>query len=340
MNLTQEKAIAVENTNETIENSYYVYEYFSDRSGEIQNDEGEIIHISKGDVYYVGRGRGNRARAGRRNEECEKFKKIFGFSYRIIKDGMDDKEASLYEREKIIEYIENGMYLTNIKSGSAAKADDETKGKIKYLVRLCEAMLIKMSNDNISDELECRKEIVGIIRSDREYAEKINIVIPENLKYLLEKYDYDLSNEKDLKFYNIKYVLGLVDRGVIKATQSQIADYYGESEQTVSGIRKNKFGEMREVKPENLSEILIKFSPNNVTEEEKNKGYVMYIVKNLIDTGILKMTVRDLARDTKHIYGISEMQIADMRRRGRDIKLFKPDGEMFAMLFSKYYFPD
>lgn len=89
-----------------------------------------------------------------------------------------------------------------------------------------------------------------------------------------------------------------------------------------------------------MEEILVKFNPNNVTEEERNKGCMMYIIKNLIEKGILKMTVKDLVRETKNIYGINAMQIADIKRSGQRIKLFKPDGEIFAMLFSKYYFPD
>ena len=66
----------------------------------------------------------------------------------------------------------------------------------------------------------------------------------------------------------------------------------------------------------------------------------MYIVKNFIDTGILKMTMRDLVRETKEVYNISEMQIADMRRRSVGLKLIKPSGEIIGKLFEKYYFSD
>ncbi len=66
----------------------------------------------------------------------------------------------------------------------------------------------------------------------------------------------------------------------------------------------------------------------------------MYIVKNFIDTGILKMTIRDLVRETKHIYNISEMQVADMKRRCVSLELVKPSGEVIGKLFEKYYFSE
>lgn len=345
--ITTDEALAGKSTNEIFEETseekenYYVYEYFSDRNGEIENTEGKIVHISKGDVYYVGKGINNRVTSGIRNNECEKFKRELGFNYRIVKSGMCEKDALLYEKEKIQEYLEAGIYLTNVLSGSIEKTDENTMGMIKYLVKLCEANIISMSNRDIALEIESNPETVAIFRNKEEKGEDIEEIIPDNLSYFLDKYDYDNPRERDLKYCNIKYVLDMAEKGVIKATQAQIAEYYEESSTVISCISKNKYKSVRKpIKPNDLEEILVKFNPNNVTEEERNKGCMMYIIKNLIEKGILKMTVKDLVRETKNIYGINAMQIADIKRSGQRIKLFKPDGEIFAMLFSKYYFPD
>ena len=198
-----------------------------------------------------------------------------------------------------------------------------------------------MTNSEIALELDSNTETVRRIRKEKEAYKAILINIPDNLWYFLKEYDYDKMSEKELKYSNIKYVLDLLEKGVIKASQAQIAKYYGENTKTISGIKSGKYEMIkRSIKPENIEEILVMFNENNVSDDEKNKGYIMYIIKHFIETGVLKMTVRDLVRETKDIYGISAMQIADIKRNGQKVKLFKPNGEIFAMLFSKYYFPD
>ncbi|MDU4934699.1 MAG: hypothetical protein E6X43_05150, partial [Peptostreptococcaceae bacterium] len=44
--------------------------------------------------------------------------------------------------------------------------------------------------------------------------------------------------------------------------------------------------------------------------------------------------------NSKLLYYISEMQIADMRRRSVGLELIKPSGEIIGKLFEKYYFSD
>lgn len=323
-----------------MDKEFYVYEYFSEKSGYITNVDGNEIRVSKGDVYYVGKGKGNRINTGRRNNECENFKKEFGFLYRKIKDGLDEKEALNYEKETIEKYLNDGFYLTNVSNGSVAKTDNEAIGVIKYLILLRNAKVIKISNEQISLETESYTEKVREISNNYKIYDNIDILIPDNIEYILKEYDYDILTEKEKKYSNIKYVLDLADKGVIKASQADIARFYNEESVVISGIKSGKYKMIKKgLKPDNIKDILIKFSPNNLTEEENNKGKIMYIIKNFLDTGLLDMKITDLVRETKDIYNINTMQISDMKRTNTDIKLVKPEADIIGKLFYKYYYP-
>lgn len=247
---------------------------------------------------------------GIRNLECEKFKKELGWEYNIKKDKLSEEEALNFEKELIQKYLDNEI--------------------------------IKMSQEQIALETESYTSIVSNIRTNKDGKfSKLKPKCPDNIKYILQEYDFDKISDKDLKYANIKYVLDLIDKGIIKATQTQVAEYFSEHTTVTSGIKKGKYTTVtKSIKPENLDEILLEFDLNKLTLDEKNKGSIMYIVKNFIDTGILKMTMRDLVRETKEVYNISEMQIADMRRRSVGLELIKPSGEIIGKLFEKYYFSD
>lgn len=106
----------------------------------------------------------------------------------------------------------------------------------------------------------------------------------------------------------------------------------------VSNIKKNE--NIKREKPDNIEEILIEFNPNKYTEEEKNRGCIVYIMRHFIDKGILKMTITDLANETERFYHINRQAISDIKRSTIDIKPFKPDREVLGILFEKYYFPE
>ncbi len=327
-------------TQEKTDKEFYVYEYFSEKSGCITNMDGNEIRLSKGDVYYVGKGKGNRIDTGKRNNECENFKKEFGFLYRKIKEGLDEKSAFDYERETIEKYLNNGFYLTNVLSGSIVRTNNETIGVIKYLILLRNAKVIKISNEEISLETESYTEKVREISNNyREYND-IDAIIPDNIEYILKEYDYDSLTEKEKRYSNIKYVLDLADKGVIKANQADIARFYNEENVVINRIKSGKYKMVKKgIKPDNITDILIKFNPSNLTEEEKNKGKIMYIVKNFLDTRLLDMKITDLVRETKDVYNINTMQISDMKRSNADIKLVKPEADIIGKLFYKYYYP-
>ncbi|HDR7676646.1 TPA: hypothetical protein QCX88_004816 [Bacillus wiedmannii] len=95
-----------------MQNNYYVYEYYALQDGTVEFNE-EIFSLRHGDVYYVGKGTGNRLSTGIRNMKCESFKKALGFGYRIIRDDLTEEDALEYERKIVQDYKEKGMLLIN-----------------------------------------------------------------------------------------------------------------------------------------------------------------------------------------------------------------------------------
>lgn len=185
-------------------NEYYIYRYFAEKSGKIENMEGKTIELREGDTYYIGKG--NRVKRGARNYECEQFKKVFGFRYEIIKENMEESQAYEYEGEKIEEYRKEGKYLTNRYSGGSGKTDNETIGVIKYLILLRDNDVIKMSDEDIAIETESYSGVVWEIRNGKRGID-IGLVIPDNLSYILK--EYDPVDEKSILYSNIKYVIEL-----------------------------------------------------------------------------------------------------------------------------------
>lgn len=318
-------------------NNYYVYEYLATQDVEINNRNAEIVLIAKGDVYYVGKGTGDRYKRGTRNNECEYFKKECGWEYRKIKDNLTEEEALNYEKELIEKYTANGFYLTNCLYGSTCNISNEIIANIKFLIMLCSSNVIKMSQCQIAIETESYTPLISEIYNDENKYKNIKPQCPDNIAYILNEYNYEKLSDRDIKFGNIKYILNLVDNGILKMTQSEIAKYYEETTSTISSIKNNKFqNEIKSIKPINLDEILLEFQINRLTREEINKGSVMYIYYNFIQTGVLQMTVRDLVRETKEIYGITEMQIYDIKRRS-DVELVMPSKDILGKIFYKYY---
>ncbi|ASA22561.1 hypothetical protein [Paenibacillus donghaensis] len=86
-----------------VENNYFVYEYY------IENTQ---------EVFYVGKGKGNRAVTGKRNQFCEDMKTTHDWSHRIIYDSLSEKDAFSKEKELIKFYRDNSDFrITNQTDG-------------------------------------------------------------------------------------------------------------------------------------------------------------------------------------------------------------------------------
>lgn len=86
---------------------YYVYEWYD---------------IDNKDVFYVGKGRGNRAKIKTgRNKLFNEYINTHNCTYRIIKDGLDEYSACKLEDERIKELDKIGMAFCNISKNTSAR---------------------------------------------------------------------------------------------------------------------------------------------------------------------------------------------------------------------------
>lgn len=99
------------------DNNYYVYEH-------IRNDNNT--------VFYVGKGRGQRAYNSRRNSHHDRIVDKYGFTVNIVKDNLSENEAFELEQELIKDYVFNKGYGIDIeglrKSDSIYQLTNHTLG--------------------------------------------------------------------------------------------------------------------------------------------------------------------------------------------------------------------
>ncbi|MED3896296.1 hypothetical protein P4797_15120 [Priestia aryabhattai] len=322
-------------------NNYYVYEYYALNHGVTQFNE-KNFEVKIGDVYYVGKGIGNRVATGIRNMKCEHFKKVFGFGSRIVKEELTEEEALDFEKELISKYREDGIALTNKLSGKIAGVDIEAISEIKYLILLVRLGLVKMSQEVIALETETYQVLINNLFNldESDSSNKYNKILPkcpDNIEYILEEYSADKLSDRDIKFGNIKYVLGLLENKLIKANQREIADFFEESTAVISGIKKGKYQNISPIKPANLAEILKKFDIGKLTASEVKEGSIKYIIDKLIEPKILNMTLTDLVKELGESHGITYNWLQDLKRRRVHVRYVKPTPDILANLFDKYH---
>ena len=81
---------------------YYVYIYFV---------------IETNEIFYVGKGSGNRAWTGKRNKFCEDMKATHNWDVKILKNNLYEEDAFVYEQQYILEFKDNNRLTNQTKGG-------------------------------------------------------------------------------------------------------------------------------------------------------------------------------------------------------------------------------
>ncbi|WP_214891418.1 hypothetical protein [Exiguobacterium sp. s142] len=114
---------------------YYVYEWF---------------FVESGQVFYVGKGKGDRYKSKDRGIEFKRLAYLHKSDVRIVKDGLTEKEALEYEEELISKYYYNGEKLIN--RVTITPNMYETKQKLEYKkVPYIESLPIEKHYYNVPD---------------------------------------------------------------------------------------------------------------------------------------------------------------------------------------------
>lgn len=277
---------------------YYVYEFYLRKSNE---------------VFYVGKGTKKRAWKDVRNAACEQIKQQYDWDMRIVQNNMLEEDALLLEKKLILNYRENGGILTNILPGNSKITDTEIISHIKYVLFLIEQKVIAMSLSELSNIFFINSSTVWNIANTDTYL-NIEPLIPDNIEQIINTYNYNSYNKERTRAGNIKYVLSLLEKGVIKTTQSKIADFYGMTGSNVSSIKKGQtHSEVPPLLPENIGEILVLFNPFNLSEEEKLKGHIAFILR-LKKERIVSINNTELA----NLLGTTTYMISEFTRNNED----------------------
>ena len=277
---------------------YYVYEYFIKDTQEI---------------FYVGMGKGRRATTDSRNLECEKIKKEFEWDYRIVRDNLTEQEASDLEVQLILSYREAEQPLTNIKPGGVGeKIDEESIAKAKYLVFLIKHNVIKMTHNEVCEETGVYSSLVSYLYNDENNAlyPEIQHKVPNNIDDIIRRYNPRVYTEEEKKVGYIKYILELLDKGVIKMPQTQLASLFNMTPSNISSIKKEKTHvKIPAMVPDNIGDYLRDYDINIISEEERKVGNLKFILR-LKEEGIINIQDKQISE----ILGVSSYYVADVKR--------------------------
>lgn len=281
-------------------NDYYVYEYFIKENN---------------DVFYVGKGTRNRAWKDTRNAACEQIKQEYEWEIRKVKENLTEEEALELEKQLITQYRKRGDFLTNILPGGIKATDVEIVGNVKYLLFLLEKKVINISLNELANLFLLSSSTVWHIANAGHYNE-IEPTIPENIDDIINTYHFNSYNEERTRAGNIKYLLTLLDKGVIKTSQAKIAEYFNMTPSNVSSIKKGQTHlDVPPITPTDIGDILKKFNPFYLSEEDKLKGQITFIIR-LRNEEIISITNTDIGT----ILNASPYLIAEFTRTNEERK--------------------
>ncbi|MBM0064037.1 GIY-YIG nuclease family protein [Alkalicoccobacillus gibsonii] len=295
---------------------FYVYEYYITDSG---------------DVFYVGKGATKRAWKDTRNAACEQIKKDYKWDVRIVQENLTEEAALAMEKGLILKYREEGDLLTNILPGGIKATDTEIVANLKYLLFLLEKKVINVSLSELANFFLMSSSTVWHIANEGHYRE-VEPTIPESINEIIKQFHSNAYNEDRTRAGNAKYVLSLLEKGVIRCSQAKIAEHYGMTPSNISSIKKGQtYNDVPPLIPDDIGIILEKFNPFYLSEEEKLKGRIAFIVR-LRNEGIISITNTDIAT----LLSTTSYLVAEFTRTNEDRKYIykevRPTNEIMQKL--------
>lgn len=157
--------------------------------------------VDTGEVFYIGKGKGDRAYKGKRNKFCEDMKATHDWSIKILNDNLTEDEAFNLEIEYISKFKE-GNRLTNQTDGgegiSGYTMSEEAKRKISE-----QAKKMWEDEDFYKKQIHMRK--YGVYAS-KEFSEKLSSVTKGKLN---GNYGNRWTNEMKESLSRLKIEKGL-----------------------------------------------------------------------------------------------------------------------------------
>jgi len=161
---------------------YYVYIYIIDGTEE---------------VFYVGKGKDDRAYKGKRNKFCEDMKKTHKWSVLIVEDELTEDQAFVLESELIAKYKNKGHRITNQTEGGDGISGYIMTNEIKE--KISETSKMKWKEDNEFVEKQMWHRQYGVYKSE-EFRRKISMIVKgQNNPNYGNKWSYEKRNELSRK---------------------------------------------------------------------------------------------------------------------------------------------
>lgn len=306
-----------------MDNRFYVYVFKSSKDAEIEIDN-EIKYINKGDIYYVGKGTNDRVKDLNRNVECNEFTEILDGYSEIVVDDLTEVDALALEQELINTY-ENEYYLTNKNKNNKYVLKKEVIPIINFLNELIDKNIIQMSLNELSKETKTPVSSIRKIRSMTDYT-NMKPFPPNNLIEILSKYK-PKDDEVLIKKKEFKYLLNLIDVGIINMSLAKLCDYTGIYHKIAQEVRDSEIEPLRP-SPHVLLELIESYGFHNESEKDILDGKIKACF-NLREKFNLKLNDSEIAK----LLNTNYSRVADVKRSKSTIKVQElSDEELFLVM--------